>query len=373
MGRRRPWMLGGAISVVFFMILMYTNPHIRSQGWLAVWVIIIYCLLVASYSVINIPYGALTPELTRRLRRADLAECIPDELRRHRDIHRRRGSVHRRHVRQQGYSDAMVMGAAMGLVICVTALITYFMIKEPARAAEEASVQEGFLKTYRAALTNRPFVLVLVAYGCTYGSHGVLQTTLSRLLPVHLFGTMRRPRKFALAPLLRHGRLVFIPVWTQVSKRIGKKWAYNLRHGAVRDRPSACLLLRVDSGPDVHVRPHGSRGDRLFDQLRDAVRDHPRYGRAGVRADRHPAGRGVLRPVEPRQPARCRTSRFLINGWVLKWTGYVPNVEQAPMVKLGHPAAAGTDRRGPRRRRDRPRWPSIPSRAGTTKRRSCPE
>ena len=64
MGRRRPWMLGGAISVVFFMILMYTNPHIQSQGGLFVWVIVVYCLLVTSYSVINIPYGALTPELT---------------------------------------------------------------------------------------------------------------------------------------------------------------------------------------------------------------------------------------------------------------------------------------------------------------------
>ena len=58
-------MLAGAIAVLFLMILMYTNPHIENQGLLFVWVIVVYILIVTAYSIINIPYGALTPELTK--------------------------------------------------------------------------------------------------------------------------------------------------------------------------------------------------------------------------------------------------------------------------------------------------------------------
>ena len=58
-------MLAGAISILVMMTLMFTNPRIASQGLLFVWVLVVYILMVTAYSIINIPYGALTPELTK--------------------------------------------------------------------------------------------------------------------------------------------------------------------------------------------------------------------------------------------------------------------------------------------------------------------
>ena len=91
-GRRRPWMLGGAIAVVFFMILMYTNPHIQSQGWLVG--LGHRRVLPARHGVLGDqhPLRSAHPRADLGLRRADLAERLPDELRRDRDLHRRRGA-----------------------------------------------------------------------------------------------------------------------------------------------------------------------------------------------------------------------------------------------------------------------------------------
>ena len=103
LGRRRPWMLGGAISVVFFMILMYTNPHIQSQGWLVR--LGDRRVLPARHRLLGDQHSLRRahPRADLGLRRADLPERLPDELRRDRDLRRRRGPVHRRHVRQQGH------------------------------------------------------------------------------------------------------------------------------------------------------------------------------------------------------------------------------------------------------------------------------
>ncbi|MEE8440718.1 MAG: MFS transporter, partial [Spirochaetia bacterium] len=63
-GRRRPYMAVGAVFLLIFMVLMFTNPRIQSDRLLFVWVVVIYCLLNTAYTLINSPYSALTPELT---------------------------------------------------------------------------------------------------------------------------------------------------------------------------------------------------------------------------------------------------------------------------------------------------------------------
>ena len=43
---------------------MFTNPGIKDQTILFVWATIAYCAVNTAYTLVNIPYGALTPELT---------------------------------------------------------------------------------------------------------------------------------------------------------------------------------------------------------------------------------------------------------------------------------------------------------------------
>ena len=68
LGRRRPFMLAGAVPLFIAMILMFTNPALfkenLSQTELFIFTIIVYIFLCTSYSTVNIPYSSLGPELT---------------------------------------------------------------------------------------------------------------------------------------------------------------------------------------------------------------------------------------------------------------------------------------------------------------------
>jgi GPH family glycoside/pentoside/hexuronide:cation symporter len=322
-------MLGGAIAVFFFMILMYTNPHIQSQLWLFVWVIVVYCLLVTAYSVINIPYGALTPELTRdydertvlnayRMSFAVIGTFIGVgglfivDMFANRDL------------------GPIVMGAAMGAVICVTALITIFTVKEPTRATEEALEQEGFLSTYKAALKNRPFVLVLVAYALHMAGTNVVQAALIYYFK-YIFeaGSVQ----LALMPFLIMA-LAFIPIWTVISKRIGKKWAYNLGMGLFAVVVMAVFLFAADRGPVfLYVLMafagigYSTNYVMPYSIIPDTVELD--YAESGVR--REGAFYGLWNLLNQVGVALA----LALNGWVLGWFGYVPNVTQTPLAKLG--------------------------------------
>ena len=123
----------------------------------------------------------------------------------------------------------------MGMVITITALITVFTVKEPKRAAEEAGEQQGVWKTYGAALKNRPFVLALVTYAMHMMGTTIVQSALIYYYKYIVWDAnnmVAAEGEFAFALLfLLVSLFVFIPVWTMVSKRIGKKWSYNFGMG----------------------------------------------------------------------------------------------------------------------------------------------
>ncbi|MDR2102753.1 MAG: MFS transporter, partial [Treponema sp.] len=63
-GRRRPYLLFGALPMMLTMLFFFTSPHIESPLLLTLWAIAALMLLNTASTVINIPYSSLTPELT---------------------------------------------------------------------------------------------------------------------------------------------------------------------------------------------------------------------------------------------------------------------------------------------------------------------
>lgn len=63
-GRRRPFFLFGAIPFGLFFILLWWIPPFESQAALCVYYSIVYILFDTSYTIVAVPYSALTPELT---------------------------------------------------------------------------------------------------------------------------------------------------------------------------------------------------------------------------------------------------------------------------------------------------------------------
>ncbi|MGA2480065.1 MAG: MFS transporter [Spirochaetia bacterium] len=337
-GRRRPWMFWGAIFLFFTMILQYTNPHIESQLWLFIYMAIAYCLLTTAYTMVNIPYGSLTPELTHdfderttlnafRMSFAVVGTFIGAGL-----VLKIAGAFPSQ---DTGWT---AMSGIMGAVMLITAMITIFTVKEPKRALAEAKEQEGFFKTYAAAFKNRPFVMALATYALHIAGTSVVQGALIYYFRYIYFNGVKSPQSdgaFTLALIcMLAPALVFIPVWTMVSRKIGKKWSYNLGMALVAVAVLVIFLFGRQLGIGFFYLVMGIGGIGFSTNyvmplaiIPDAVELD--YANNGVR--REGAFYGVWNFMNKVGVALAN----FINGAILAAFGYVANVPQTEHAKLG--------------------------------------
>ena len=219
--RRRPYLLFGSVPLFVAMVVMFTSPRIDNQAWEFVWGVGVFCLLSTVYTVVNIPYSSLTPELTK-----DFHEKT--SLNGYRFGFAVLGTllgagaalpiVNAFATERTGF---MVMGAIFGGVMTITALITFFSVREPSHQTRE--IQTNFLESYRHVIKNRPFRRILF----TYAMHIVGVTMVSGILVYFFKYIMGDEGQTTIALLfLLVSAMIFIPVSVVVSKRIGKKLTY---------------------------------------------------------------------------------------------------------------------------------------------------
>ena len=226
MGRRRPFMLGGAFPLFFAVILMWTNPALIagagiSQITIFVYVTVVYIILCTAYSTVNIPYSSLGPELT-----ADYNERT--SLNGYRFGFAGIGTllgagaalpiVAMAPDKNMGF---LLMGIIFGAVMTISALITIFTVKEPAKLKPVNTM--GFVQTYKEVFKNKPYLLILA----TYIIH-ILAITVASAIVIYYFKYIlgdEGATTWAMLILIATGML-FIPVSVALSKRVGKKLVY---------------------------------------------------------------------------------------------------------------------------------------------------
>lgn len=229
MGRRRPYILFGSIPLGVSMWYFFTNPHIESQGALAVWAILALCALNTAYTIVNIPYSALTPELTRDYHERTalnsfrfgfavvgtilgaaivlpIVNAFPDK--------------------SSGFSAA---GLVMGVIMIVTALITFFSVREPGHNQDEIP-NEGIIKTYAAVFRNRPYTILILTYAMNIIAINFLQGVLIYYFK-YVFNAENQTT-IAMVILLVVA-MFCIPLSVPVSKRIGKRLTYQIGLGII--------------------------------------------------------------------------------------------------------------------------------------------
>ena len=62
-GRRRPFLLLGSVPFALTFFLMFTVPPIESKGWLLFYYGVVFLLYDTLFTVVNVPYLAMVPEL----------------------------------------------------------------------------------------------------------------------------------------------------------------------------------------------------------------------------------------------------------------------------------------------------------------------
>ena len=226
MGRRRPWLLFGAVPFAIAFFLQWLVPPLSEAGkfW---YYLIVAIFLDAAITAVNVPYVALTPELTQDYDERTSLSSV-------RFSYSILGSVLAVFFHTQivgAFKNNVYLGYALSIglwsIVSVLGLLaTFFGTREPDSSAKPAADGPGFWEGLKIALANRPFILVTVIYMLSWLTIQFVQNNLFIYVrdwvkvDASLFGYILLALQFS--------GFVWILIWARVSERIGKKRVYYL-------------------------------------------------------------------------------------------------------------------------------------------------
>jgi glycoside/pentoside/hexuronide:cation symporter, GPH family len=221
-GRRRPFLLFGAIPFALAFMLMWYHPPIENQIALTVYYAFAYVIFDAAATFVYMPYFALTPELSE-----DYDERT--SLTTYRMFFSLLGGLLAFTVpllivgtfTPQNANKVFLMGVLFGIISALPLILVFFNTKEREEFAEQEKPK--FLDSLKAAFKNKPFVFGAVIYLLTWVCMDILTTILlffikyvlklegmSDIIMLLIFGTA----------------IVFLPFWEFASRKLNKRMAY---------------------------------------------------------------------------------------------------------------------------------------------------
>ncbi|HJS28213.1 MAG TPA: MFS transporter, partial [Anaerolineales bacterium] len=220
-GRRRPWLLFGAVPFGLAWLMQWQVPELSDAG-LFFYYLVAALLLDTAMTAVNVPYTALTPEIapgydertnlnTFRFSFSILGGMI---------------ALLAHNLILSGSDDVAgayaVSAAIMAVVIVVSNWITFASVKETYHS-EERRKEPGFLEGFRIAFRNRPFLMVTAIYLLSWLAIQFVQA--NSLLYIRYW--MRADEQFAILALaLQLAIFASLILWSKVSERIGKRKVY---------------------------------------------------------------------------------------------------------------------------------------------------
>jgi GPH family glycoside/pentoside/hexuronide:cation symporter len=231
-GRRRPFFLIGAIPFGVSFFLMFAAPSLPNLTSYALYYIVVFLIFDTSYTLINVPYTALTAELTEdyderssltgwRMSVAILANLVTAGL-----FKLLAESVFAGwfepspNALQYGYA---VSAAFWGLSMTLSTLTIFTFIREPhITKAQEVPIRP--IQTFKEVFSNRPFRLAATIYLLTLVAVDVVSTV---MVPFMLFylGVDRGWDSGMLAIVMFVGFLT-MPLTIKVTRTFGKIKTY---------------------------------------------------------------------------------------------------------------------------------------------------
>ena len=220
-GRRRPWLLFGAIPFAAVFTLMWWKPPLSGIA-LAAYYGAAYLLYDAGSTAVMMPYFALTPELTSdydertsltsyrmffSIAASLVAFTVPLAI---------IGSF-----RPENAGKILLNGALFGVVSAIPLFLVFFTVKEKKEHVQAA--QPKLLASLGAALKNKAFLFGLGIYLFTWVSVDILQTILLYFLTWVV--RVQVPSEIIMGSIFVTA-IFSLPLWNWVSKRLSKKVAY---------------------------------------------------------------------------------------------------------------------------------------------------
>lgn len=221
-GRRRPFLLFGALPFGLAFSLMWWRPPLQGDLALAVYYAFVYVLFDAAATFAYMPYFALTPELT-----PDYDERTT--LTTYRMFFSILGSLVAFTVplmiidrmAPQNAGRVLAMGLIFGFASAVPLILTFLGTRE--RREFQELKQPTLRESLRAALRNRPFIFSAVIFLLTWVSVDILQSTLLYFLK-YVMG--REAQSDLIMGAIFITAIFALPFWERTSHRWNKRLAY---------------------------------------------------------------------------------------------------------------------------------------------------
>ncbi|MEZ4643260.1 MAG: MFS transporter [Chloroflexota bacterium] len=242
-GRRRPFLLFGALPFGLTFFLLFYVPPIHSQTGLVIYYSIAFLIFDTLYTLVNVPYIALTPELTSdydersnlagwRMGNSILAALIT-------------GGTFTLLAEDilgpwlGGGTTGIRWGYALtagmwGFMLTIPLLLLFKYIEEPENIPEPGPVQP--LRTFKEVFSNRPFRLAATIYLLSFTSVDVILVVFVRFLVDYVrvspgFDNLLLVVVLGIAFLTMPGGAVDAPLWQTQHLY----WKYDVHGGCALD------------------------------------------------------------------------------------------------------------------------------------------
>lgn len=221
-GRRRPYLLFGALPLAFTFSMLWWKPPWDGTLALAAYYAVAYIFYEASATFLYMPYFALTPELT-----SDYDERT--SLTSYRMFFSILGSLLAFTVpllivgsfSPENASKVYNMGALFGILAALPMFVVFFGTREREvyMEAERPTLRDSF----KAAWKNKPFRFGLAIFLATWISVEILQSTLLFFIK---YVVQREAQNEIIMATIFVVAMFALPIWDWVSRRWSKRMAY---------------------------------------------------------------------------------------------------------------------------------------------------
>ncbi|HEY9122511.1 MAG TPA: MFS transporter [Brevefilum sp.] len=221
-GRRRPFLLFGALPYGLTFAFLWWKPPLETQTALLVYYTFMFVLYDAAGTFVGMPYFALTPELTEDYdERTDLTS--------YRMFFSILGGLISFVVPMMIINQMSPENSAnvfrMGLIFGTTAALPLFLVFFGTREKPYFKTLErpGLVPSLKAALKNRPFVFSAVIYLFTWTSMHIIE---ANLLYYIKYVVKRENISELIMATIFVTAIFSLPLWDWISKKFNKRMAY---------------------------------------------------------------------------------------------------------------------------------------------------
>ena len=224
-GRRRPYLLYGAVPFGISFFILFIAPPFASELANGLYVSLLFALGCTTFTVINVPYSSMVAEMSDdynermsitsfRMTFASVGALLAGGL-----------AMPLVNAGGGGAAGFRLMGAVFGVLMIVTCFICFFGTKKaPTRPPRKE--MPPISEQIRIAARNFPFLMLMSSYFFQALAMGVMMAGFIYYVKY----AMKLPETAMniAFPIFLVTGILFIPVWLAVGKRLGKIKSYTI-------------------------------------------------------------------------------------------------------------------------------------------------